>query len=387
MKIEAWYLRHFESRLKGRYISLKHIGPLLKVYQDKFKISWIGVSESEKEIPLVKIGHGEKVVLAWSQMHGNESTTTKGLFDFFKFICQNEVFQGEIRDFLDKYTLYVIPILNPDGAELYTRENSNKIDLNRDARDLSQRESRLLRKLFDELNPSLCLNLHDQRSIYGLANGLPASLSFLAPAANLEKEITPERIEAMQHIVRMNTTLKKFLPGRIGRYDETFNINCVGDTFQMNGSSTILFEAGHADNDYQREKTRMYIFYAFLSLFEIIEKTDVPINYKEYYSIPENKENFNDFILRQVKLNENDNTTSIAIQYAEKLIDGKVSFIPEVDEIGELNDRFGHVDINANGAEILINSHKKVNIGDKILIIVNKNDPSLIYFDKNNFLI
>ena len=42
-------------------------------------------------------------------------------------------------------TLYIIPILNPDGAKAYTRLNANEVDLNRDAQDLSQPESKVLR--------------------------------------------------------------------------------------------------------------------------------------------------------------------------------------------------------------------------------------------------
>jgi murein tripeptide amidase MpaA len=37
------------------------------------------------------------------------------------------------------FTFYCIPMLNPDGAALYTRENANKVDLNRDSQ-LTQRK-------------------------------------------------------------------------------------------------------------------------------------------------------------------------------------------------------------------------------------------------------
>src|SRR5690606_15400162 len=127
----------------------------------------------------------------------NESTTTKALFDFFKFLSQEEAFQDEIEAFLRNYTFYVFPILNPDGAKLYTRENANGVDLNRDAQNLSEKESQCLRRVFEELNPSLCLNLHDQRSIYGLKNGNPATISFLSPAADKKRKITQARKEAM----------------------------------------------------------------------------------------------------------------------------------------------------------------------------------------------
>ena len=38
-------------------------------------------------------------------------------------------------------TLKIIPILNPDGAQQYTRKNANEIDLNRDAVERVAKES------------------------------------------------------------------------------------------------------------------------------------------------------------------------------------------------------------------------------------------------------
>ena len=81
----------------------------------------------------------------WSQMHGNETTTTKALIDCFNLFESNNEFSNTI---LNSCTLYIIPILNPDGAEKYTRFNSNSVDLNRDAQNLSQAESKVLNKVF-----------------------------------------------------------------------------------------------------------------------------------------------------------------------------------------------------------------------------------------------
>lgn len=387
MKIESWYSQHFESRLQGRYITLQHILPLLEMHKNNFEVSTAGISELGKEIPLITFGKGNKIVLAWSQMHGNESTTTKAIFDFLKFLGQKKAFKEEISRFLNNYTLYIIPILNPDGAELYTRENSNGIDLNRDAKILSQTESIVLRKIYDNVKPQICLNLHDQRTIYGLKNGLPATVSFLSPSANKERSLTPSRKVAMEHIVRMNAMLQKYIPGQVGRYKDTFNENCVGDTFQMDGTPTILFEAGHYSKDYNREKTREYIFYGFLSLFGITEKIENDINFEDYFSILENQKNFKDFILRNIKFGENEETTSISLQYSEILIDNHVEFVPAIENIGKLNEFYGHIEKDGKNATILVDSHDLFNIGDKISIIVNKDDHSLVYFDKNSFLI
>ncbi len=380
MKIESWYRNNFEFHLKGRYITLQSIFPLLDMYKINYEISIPGISEMGKDISLIKVGNGPKIVLGWSQMHGNESTTTKAIFDFLKFISQKDVYQTEIESFFKNFTFYIFPMLNPDGAALYTRENANGVDLNRDAQNISQKESKCLRDIFERLKPSLCLNLHDQRSIYGLKNGKPATVSFLSPSADAERTVTESRKTAMQLIVKMSNTLQNYIPGQVGRYDDSFNEACVGDTFQRAGVPTVLFEAGHCGQDYQREKTREYIFYSLLSLFDIIEEDYGQIQYKEYFEISENLKNYNDFILRNVKLPGQTKIVSIAIQYEEVLKNNKIDFFPIIDEIGKLDKQFGHTEENANGAEILTDSQENLTVGQNISKIFDKSDNSTIYF-------
>lgn len=385
MKIDNWYRDNFEVKLSGRYIAPDHISSLLEDHSKEFEVSVAGNSENGLPIHLIKIGRGSKVVLGWSQMHGNESTTTKALFDFFKFLRQKKYFQGEIKTFLKNYSLYVIPMLNPDGAKLYTRENANQIDINRDAQNLSQSESKCLRKVFDVVRPDLCLNLHDQRSIFGLSNGHSATVSFLSPAADKDRSLTEARISAMEAITKMNSTLQDIIPGMVGRYDDSFNADCVGDTFQKLGVPTILFEAGHYKQDYNREKSREFIFYALLSLFDIVFEEENDLGYIGYFDIPENKKNYNDFVLRNVMLEDKKHSVSLALQYVEVLRNNKVEFQSVLHAIGNLNARFGHLEKNAEGAKILTNSQSNLTVGANISKIFDKIDDSIIFFD-NKYL-
>ncbi|MCG2418869.1 peptidase M14 [Aequorivita sp. F47161] len=384
MKIAHWYKDYFESRISGRYVFLDTIYPLLNDYKLNFELTVVGHSELGEDIPMLKIGNGKKIVLGWSQMHGNESTTTKAIFDFIKFINQKDYFQSEINQFLKDYSFYVLPMLNPDGARNYTRHNANNIDLNRDAQTLSQRESQILRRVVDAVKPSLCLNLHDQRSIYGFKNGKPATVSFLSPAANKNRTLTEARIVAMRHIVAINKTLQTYIPGQVGRYDDSFNPACVGDTFQMEGIPTILFEAGHTKQDYQREKTREYIFYALLSVFDIVGPKASTVTHAAYFDIPENLKNYKDLILRNVKLDQYNKPVSVAIQYREVLKDDRINFEPYIDEIGSLKNYFGYIEKNVNGAEILTNLQGNLTVGENITKIRDKSNESIIFFHKNN---
>jgi hypothetical protein len=386
MEIMNWYREHFENRLMGRYITLDKIQPILNRLDGAIEFSIAGYSEMDREIPLLKIGTGNKKVLAWSQMHGNESTTTKALFDLLKFLTVNSEYKTQVDEFLDCHTLYILPILNPDGAFLYTRCNANDVDLNRDAQQLTQKESQVLRAVFDRVRPDLCLNMHDQRTLFGLDNGKPATVSFLSPAADAERTITPTRQVAMEEIVKMNACLQSIIPGQVGRFDDSFNPACVGDTFQMKGVPTILFEAGHFPEDYQREKTREMVFYALLALFDILEnKEEVNTQWESYHDIPENRKNFRDIILRNVMFEDKKESVDIAIQYVEKRSENRIVFEPQIDVFGDLSALHGHQEIDMEFKII----HKKANEMLITGLVIHKirkiTEGSSISFDRNVF--
>jgi hypothetical protein len=335
-----------EESIFGRYITLEHIEPL--ILKDHAEI--IGQSVLGKPIYKLQFGTGETKILMWSQMHGNESTTTKALFDFINFLQSNT---KESNSILDNFTFCMLPMLNPDGAKLYTRENANGIDLNRDAQNLSQPESVVLRKIFESFQPDYCYNLHDQRTIYGAGeSGHSATVSFLAPAFNENRDINEVRTKAMNVIVAMNNTLQQFIPNQVGRFDDSFNLNCVGDTFQYLNVPTILFEAGHFADDYEREVTRKYIFIALVSGIKFLHENDIVLNeIGDYLKISQNKVVFYDFVYKNVKINYDDNEKIIifAAQFKEVLNNGKVSFEAEIAQVDNLENYFGHLEIDARG--------------------------------------
>ena len=138
----------------------------------------------------------------------------------------------------------------------------------------------------------------------------------------------------MSVIVEICNIMKSELPNGIGRYDDDFNLNCVGDTFQNFGVPTILYEAGHYPNDYNREEVRRFIFIALLKGLDVISKGVDIANYEDYFKIPENTKSFYDIIIRNAKLSEEDSELkTIAIQYKEVLNGNKLGFRPTVESI------------------------------------------------------
>ncbi len=295
------YKKIKEKSISGRWIKISDIEPLYNNLAEFISVKLLGMSEENCPIYHLKLGNGSKKILIWSQMHGNESTGTKTVFDFLNFL---KLFSAEeiVQTILKNCTIEIIPMLNPDGAEKYTRVNANNIDLNRDAVDLKAKESKLLRSVLDDFNPKFCFNLHDQRTIFGVEGTQnPATLSFLAPSEEETRQLTKGRKETMNVIVAMNNLLQQFIPNHIGRFTDEFYPTATGDNFQKLGCNTILIEAGHFPNDYEREEVRKYNFYALLQGIYYIAKTDDFSDYQSYFDIPNNVKSFVDVIHRSEK--------------------------------------------------------------------------------------
>ena len=86
MNLEVLFNQNKENSIKGRYLTLESIEPLLNKITIKKNVEIIGESVLGKPIYSYQIGTGKTKIFLWSQMHGNESTTTKALFDFINVL-------------------------------------------------------------------------------------------------------------------------------------------------------------------------------------------------------------------------------------------------------------------------------------------------------------
>jgi len=337
--LEQLFANQKETSLHGKWIRHQDIQSLFSKYETKFDVSLLGFSEQERPIYQLKIGKGSKKILLWSQMHGNESTGTRALFDLFNCFVNNESLI--FSKILEECTLIFIPMLNPDGAEVYTRVNANNVDLNRDAVAKVAKESNLLRNLLESFNPKFCFNLHDQRTIFNVEGTKnPATISFLAPSEEVTRKLTKGRIETMDVIVAMNLMLQNTIPNFVGRYTDEFYPTATGDNFQKLGHNTILIESGHYTSDYNREETRKYTFFAILQGLHHIANTNKFQNYESYFNIPNNDKLFYDVIHRY-----SDSTKDTAYQYEDLIV--AAQFVSKLNKVEDnsLKTKLGHQEI------------------------------------------
>lgn len=336
------------SGFESRYLPFSQ----LKNYLDKNfsqKVS-LGKSFLGNDIFHLKIGKGNRNILAWSQMHGNESTGTLAMLDVLEFLKLENNWSQSI---LNTFTFHFIPMLNPDGSTLYTRRNACGIDLNRDFTQQSSPEIKILKEFVKNQELEFMFNLHDQRTIFNTEN-LPetATISFLAPAADIQRSITDTRRKVMSAISYINTHLQKYIPGKVGRFSDEFYPNSTGDNFTQMEIPTILFEAGHYPNDYQRNHTRRYNALAILLALDGIQQNK-NFGTEGYFDIPQNGKMFLDIVLRNVlvKSSHSESILDIGIYFQEQLNtqSHEIELCAVIEEIGDLSNYFGHLDIDKKG--------------------------------------
>ena len=316
------YSKFIEREITNRLIKHAKANELLNALPSQFAVEIKGYSEEGRAIKLVTWGKGEQKVFIWSQMHGDEATGTMALFDLMNFL-KGEFHKDLIAAISESCTLYLLPMLNPDGAERFTRRNARQIDINRDYREMLSAEARILEKVRKEVKPHFAFNLHDQNTLWSVeGSNKSATLSFLAPSYDANLSVNDTRTSAMQVIASMFEVLTEHLPRRIGLFPDEFEPRAFGDNFQLAGTSTILIEAGGYKDDFEKQEIRKYYFLSLLQGLTVIStKSYLQKNIDTYLDIPKNGKQIFHVLLHNVEVNGL--TTSVALNFQETLQSSK----------------------------------------------------------------
>lgn len=328
------------TELDTRYIPPQVVSNLLAEMPPMVKIDTIGKSADGKSIYELVLGRGEKRVLAWAAMHGNETTALRGWLDLI-LALHNEKILSFFEPLLQQFTIHFIPQLNPDGAMHYRRRNAQNIDLNRDVRALQTPEMQLLVARIEALQPVLAFNLHDQRNIFRAGNK-SATISFLAPAEDESRSLTASRAQTMDLIGAAAKALKNTLKGGIGRYSDAFYPTAIGEYVQQKGVQTILVECGAAENDPLRDEARKanaIIIYSVLQRLLIREAYET----ETYNTLPINSTNQVDVVIKNAQIRHQNAGfyADIALLIEDKLKNGRLISRYLVHDFGHLPATFG----------------------------------------------
>ena len=393
---EVYLERTITKRRFGYQVLKNRIEELKK--NKLFGISVVTKSTEGRDIYLIKCGTGKTKVMLWSQMHGDEPTATMALADIFNFLeNKKDSTTREINPVLDilrtellkKCTFYFIPMLNPDGAEAWTRHTTLGIDMNRDALALQTPEGQVLKQLIFDVKPDFGFNLHDKNRRYSAGQtGNLATISFLATAYNQAEDINSIRKRAMQVIVGMNQAVQAYIPNAVGRWMSDFEPRAFGDNIQKWGTTLILIESGGYKNDPEKQYIRKLNFVSILTGLQMIaSKSYKKQSIKEYHKLPLNSRAIYDLIIRGVTIKKGEVCfkADIAINRNERPVTGRDYFTTSsvIEDIGDMSVFFGTDEIDATDMEIV--AEKEISLGSKADFQIVKRGK-IIYTIKNGII-
>jgi hypothetical protein len=124
----------------------------------------IGNSVQGRQIPMIVVsdpnapaGSTAKLFVICRQ-HGNEPATTEAMLSLTEQLVKGDEKAAEI---LPRVSFYIVPMMNPDGAERFQRKNAKGADLNRDWLNLSQPETKVVRAAIDSIAPDVVIDQHE----------------------------------------------------------------------------------------------------------------------------------------------------------------------------------------------------------------------------------
>lgn len=111
-------IRYTSQVLNFNIDSLKTIYPFLEV-------STIGSSVLGRSLRALKFGNGSKQVFYCATTHANEWITSPLLMKFLENLCKSyvnnlSIFGTSARNLFSNVSLYILPMVNPDGVDLVT---------------------------------------------------------------------------------------------------------------------------------------------------------------------------------------------------------------------------------------------------------------------------
>jgi hypothetical protein len=232
-------------------------------------------------------------------MHGDESTATMALADLYALVDEKPN-HPVVRRILEGATVHTLPMLNPDGAYRFQRQNAQGIDINRDARALATPEARILKDVRDRVEPLVGFNLHDQG--VGTRVGTTdrgVAIALLSPPFDHSRAINDVRFRAMEIMGVMIQAMDPLVGNHIARYGDGFNPRAFGDLVTQWGTSTILVESGGWEDDPQKQYLRRVNFVGLVAALEAIAtESYVGVGTDAYQGLPGNGRRIGDLVIR-----------------------------------------------------------------------------------------
>ncbi|MCI8384239.1 MAG: hypothetical protein HFJ33_05195 [Clostridia bacterium] len=121
----------------------QNLSLLLRTYPF-INVQTVGNSVLGSPIYAIKLGRGPRKIFYSASIHANEWITTPVLMKFIEDYClsyvrNSNLYGYSIRNLFQSTSIYIMPMVNPDGVDLVTRKFSSQ--LSRLSKSYSYRQS------------------------------------------------------------------------------------------------------------------------------------------------------------------------------------------------------------------------------------------------------
>lgn len=130
-------------------------------HSEVMKVEVIGNTHKGRQIPMITLSKGNNQgkinVFYFARVHGDEPAGTEALLYFVHQLLTND----SLQYLFEKLNFYVIPSLNIDGAESFSRRTATDIDMNRDQSKLQTIEAQILHSIVNKIQPHVAVDFHE----------------------------------------------------------------------------------------------------------------------------------------------------------------------------------------------------------------------------------
>jgi Zinc carboxypeptidase len=223
----------------SRYADLEAFLKALAASSRLVRTTTFGTTEQGRAMPLVTLSNpavarpadrpaGRPVVFLLANIHGGEVEGKEAVQ-----VLMRRLTAGDLRPLLDRLVIVIAPNYNADGNEAIdvmnrtaqhgpiagvgSRENANKLDLNRDYMKLESAEARALASAFTAWDPHLVVDLHTTNGSYHgyhLTQSIPLNLSLSPKILGYHRETM---MPAIMKALETNHKFHSYYYGNFGR--------------------------------------------------------------------------------------------------------------------------------------------------------------------------
>ena len=229
----------------------------------------VGYSLNNQPLLLVEFGDYDPTVPTVyfvAAQHGNEPASVDSAYLLARHFARAS--PEEIDPILEKINLAIFVMVNPDGRDNGTRENSNGTDLNRDHMKLLEPEGKAMHYAFHKVHPSVTVDMHE----FGGAGTIIFQVAAPQNPATHQNVLLASYVLETDVITAIN---EEWGFGSVTNYPPTTSSQDSSihrNHFAVHGSVSLLFES--AVSEEYSERVRLQTWAALAVINEVADDPD-----------------------------------------------------------------------------------------------------------------